>query len=170
MLKLLKNERGFALIFAIFLTVALEGAAAGGLLQMMRQSREVHRQTEGLQLSTSAEAVIDRSLRLIREYAAIKSDYPGVDSEGLVLGDDLPTTGGLTFSEWLSDWYMNTFQPHFSNDPQTGVDQISILPADIVIREIERDTGHRRYWVEVTARSESIVVRRTAGPQIMIQF
>lgn len=164
------NQRGFALVLALFLAIGLETAAVGGLLYTMQSARENYRATGGIRLASSAEAVVDRSLRLFRDYLISKKTYPNTDVNLKVLGNDWADIGNQTFSDWLASWFGGTFKPKFTADSQTKVNNISISASDIVITQTETTADWRRYKIAVTAHSLAGGTQKVMAETVKIQI
>ena len=108
-------HRGFAMVFAIFLVVGLETVIAGNMFNMMRHHRQVQRQVHRTQLVWVGDGIIDRAIKLFRDYLITQPDpeFPNVDIAGgrtIVRGDNSRVTDGRTFSQFLKGWYEGRYR------------------------------------------------------------
>lgn len=142
-----RNQKGFALAFAILLVVALQASIANVIFSMMRHQREIARVSHRTQVAWAREAVIDRAIKLFADYVAEKNAFPGTDASNLVLGSDALFTGGLTFSQYLvSTWY-----PGLKSRFPDPLNQIQLSSVEIKEFAIV-SADERQYEIKISAQ------------------
>ena len=163
-----KNRAGFALVMAIFLVIGLETVIAGAMLNMMRLQREAQRSADEMRISWIADAVMERTVKLLLDYIEkTEGEFPDriiteVNGEKIVIGgaDNASAnavTGGVhqDFDDYIVSWYENALRNKSEYSP--ALSQISI--SDVKIIQLEQDPSGadlwRRYRVDVTGKKLS---------------
>ena len=154
-----RNNRGFALVFSIFLVAILGAGMTSGMYGMMRFQREVQHAADEMRLNWAAEAIVERTIKLLSDYIGVTGEFPDhvtqtIEGEWVVVGSTRsPETvpGGADFSGFLQGWYLSQMKsnPAYSE----ALSRVSISRVEIV--QTAQDTSDadrwRRYSIEVTA-------------------
>ena len=148
-----ERNRGFALVMAIFLVIGLETVIAGAMLNMMRLQREAQRSADEMKLSWAAEAVVERTIKLLSDYVTLKKQYPNdLDGNVVIGGDDAHLVIGdePSFAAYLHSWF-ESLKPIYSGT----LSDISIPEGNIKITQAVPDPPNdpnrlRSYTIEVT--------------------
>ncbi|MFZ5802590.1 MAG: hypothetical protein ACOY3K_05730 [Candidatus Omnitrophota bacterium] len=72
----MKKDRGFALVLTLALVVGISAVVAGSMLNAARSQKQIWRQNLQIKMEWSANAIIDRGIKLFRDYIVLTSAYP----------------------------------------------------------------------------------------------
>ncbi len=136
------NQKGVAMILALFLVLALEALIIGGMLTGMQVQRTFQRDLDRTKMIWASEAITNRAIKLLEEYIKTENKFPNTDSDGFVVGNNSSVTDHTTFSNFVTDWYAD-FKSR-NPDILQGVNA-----EDITIKQIETVSEGNRY--DVTA-------------------
>lgn len=164
MMNQMVRNRGFALVFAIFLAVGLETVLAGNIFNALRWQRDAAEQTARITMGSVADGVINRAIELIQSYVVTYGNFPPtvtVAGREEADSDHIEFAAGGQFSQFLYEWYAASggFQDQFPG----VLDNITIPSAADVLFEEMQGTGlpaaRRRYQVSVLLHDAGTDVR-----------
>ena len=148
-----KNQRGFALIFTLFLVIGITALAAGMFLSVSRHHRSVERNIDRTQTDFAAQAVIDKGIKLANDYRQITGDYPVVDTIGKEASGANEVEGSIElFKDYLSDWFngLKVAGEQFAD----SLSHINLVKISVILKEKPPSGGPaidlwRRYEIKV---------------------
>lgn len=151
-----RSLTGFAMIFAIFLVVALEAVIAGSFFQMAAHQRSVQRTADRVPTLWAAEAVMDRILYEISAYIQTNSWHPNESQ----LNDIINRT---------SDWYTNS-TTGFQHDPlyESALNDIDLTSVTAVPDGAPTAEGIADYTLTVSAVKNSTQVTSTITQKVQV--
>ena len=143
------NTFGFALLYAIFLAIAVEIGIIGSLYTMARHQREVQTDLNRVQMRMLNVSAVNEVLRNFKEYLGTHPNFPQHDVNSEVHDFDNP----------LSSWYNNAstgFKNRYSH--VSGFFDLDL--SNLKVRKVAESDGGGVWWreYEISSRVKSLWV------------
>lgn len=156
-----QKNRGFALILAIFFSVALQGGLTSGMYNMMRLQRQAQHTADEMRLNWVAEAVLERAIKLLSDHVSAEGAFPNRDHLGRVqfaienapFGSlNASLTESQSYEAYLTSWFdsLASIYPQTLSDISVSAEHITIT--DQSTSEMIVGDRSRHYVIEVTTQ------------------